>query len=276
MLLDAPHYFYTQRYIVHGSLWQTIGGFLATAGLVQAWLNLCSLNPPGWSLSTETFFYIVFPFLGLALWKMRGWAAWGASVLIYAAGLGLVVALDQIQGRDQQPYYPLPYLFVFALGILLAKLFVWIGQSPARSERLESSAPWLLIGSVAGVLAIPLTSIGRHESLLLHGLLAPVFAVAILAFASGNRRIARMFEARWLVVLGEASYGLYLLHIPIHSILRHTIERFGLPMVVLYYVGTIGLSVASYFLLEVPARRWILAKEQVRSVETEVTAALSQ
>jgi peptidoglycan/LPS O-acetylase OafA/YrhL len=47
-------------------------------------------------------------------------------------------------------------------------------------------------------------------------------------------------------------------------------------MVVLYYVGTIGLSVASYFLLEVPARRWILAKEQVRSVETEVTAALSQ
>lgn len=276
MLLDTPHFIYTPRHILHGTVPHMVGEFLATTGLVQAWLNLRSLNPPGWSLSTETFFYLTFPFLGLALWKLRGWTAWVASASIYAAGLGLVIAIDQVQGPDQQSYHPVPHLFVFALGILLAKLFVWVGESSTRSQRLEASAPRLLIASLLGLLAVPLTSIGRHESLLQHGLLAPIFAVAILAFASGNRTISTMFEARWLVVLGEASYALYLLHFPIHSILRHPIERFGLPMFVVYFAGTIGLSIASYYLLEIPARRWILAKEHVRSLETEVTSVLSQ
>lgn len=276
MLLDTPHFLHVERAVMHRTPWQIAGEFLATTGLVQSWLNLRSLNPPGWSLSTETFFYITFPFLGVALWKMRARLALPASILIYGAGVLLVLAIDRLHGTNEQSYNPFPHLFIFMLGILLAKVFVWIGQSSTRSQRLEMAAPWMLLGSLGGLLAIPMTSIVSYESQLQHGLLAPIFAVAILAFASGNRAISALFSAKWMVILGEASYALYLLHYPIHSILRRQIEQRGTPMLLLYLLGTIGLSVVSYYWLEIPARRWILAKEHVRSMETEVTSALSQ
>ncbi|HEY2039790.1 MAG TPA: acyltransferase [Edaphobacter sp.] len=276
MLLDTPHFLHIERAVMHRSLLQIAGEFLATAGLVQSWVNLRSLNPPGWSLSTETFFYITFPFLGVAFWKLRTRLALPVSILIYGAGIVLVLMIDHLRGTSEQSYNPVPHLFIFTLGILLAKGFVWIGQSPTRSQSLATGAPWMLLACLVGLLAIPLTSIVGYESQLQHGLLAPLFAVAILAFASGNRAISSLFSAKWMVVLGEASYALYLLHYPIHSLLRRQIEQLGTPMYLLYLLGAIGLSVVSYHWLEIPARRWILAKEHVRSMETEVTSALSQ
>jgi peptidoglycan/LPS O-acetylase OafA/YrhL len=275
MLLDTPHFLYTQLHLLHGNPWKMAGVFMATTGLVQAWLNMCSLNPPGWSLSTEVFFYVLFPFLGVALWKMRGRLALVLSVLIYSAGLSLVLVLERSWSVDKLSFHPFPHLFVFVLGILLAKLFVWIEESQDRSQRLMAAAPGLLCVCAIGILALPVFTSGLDQ-FLVHGSLAPLFAVAILAFASGNWLISRIFSARWLVVLGEASYGLYLLHYPIYSILRRPIERFGMPMMVVYLVGTISLSVVSYYWLEVPARHWILAKEKVRSMETLVTSSLSQ
>lgn len=275
MLLDLPHYLYTQLKILHGNPGHILAETLATAGLVQAWLNKCGLNPPGWSLSTEVFFYVCFPFIGMALWKMRGWLALTFSILIYVAGLQLVVVLDRSWDRDRLSYFPFPHLFLFVLGILLAKFFVWIGESQQRSSRLAAVSPFLLFFCAIGLLVVPTFKSGFHQTLV-HGSLAPLFAVAILAFASGNNLISRIFSAPWLVVLGEASYGLYLLHYPVYSILRRLIERGGTPLLLLYLIGTIGLSVVSYYWLEVPARRWILAKEQVRTIETAVTSSLSQ
>jgi len=276
MLLDTPHFLHVGLTLQHRPPWQMAAEFLATGGLVQAWLNLRMLNPPGWSLSTEAFFYISFPFLGVALWRMRARLAIVASILIYGSGILVVLAMERLRGVGELSYQPFPHLFVFMLGVLLAKLFVWIGENPTRSQRMEWAAPWMLFGCLAGLLVIPMTSIASYVPLLQHGLLAPIFAVAILAFASGNGLISALFSAKWMVILGEASFALYLLHYPIHSILRSPIEHRGTPMFLLYLVGTIGLSVMSYFWLEIPARRWILAKEHVRSMETEVTSALSQ
>jgi peptidoglycan/LPS O-acetylase OafA/YrhL len=70
-------------------------------------------------------------------------------------------------------------------------------------------------------------------------------------------------SAKWLLVLGEASFALYLIHMPLYTIMRRLIEGLGGAGLLLYLVTCIGLSVASIYWLEIPARRWILDRLQV-------------
>lgn len=276
MLLDTPHFLHIERMVFKNSWLKIATEYGATTGLVQAWLGLRSLNPPGWSLSAEAFFYLCFPFLGVTLWRLRTRFVPYAAVIIFTSSILFVMLLDHVHGTNEQSYYPLPHLFIFMLGVLLAKSFIWIQQDPINSQRLKMAAPWMLLSCLAALLAISMTRVTHYESQLQHGLLAPLFGAAILCFASGNQIVVSHFSKKWLVVLGEASYALYLLHYPIHSILRREIERFGTPMFILYLLGTIGLSVASYYWVEHPVRRWILTKERVHNIQTQLTSSLSQ
>lgn len=276
MLLDTPHFLHVQLQIFHLSLRQAVVSFFVTAGLLQTWLSVGWLNPPGWSLSAEAFFYLLFPWLGAVVWKIRGKLVLPVSVLIYLAGLGVICGLNRVQSSDHVRFNPLPHVFVFVLGILLARLYVWTEESPERSRRLDSLSPWLLMVSVLATIAVPIFHLVTSEWLLQHGLLTPLFAVIVLACSSKNRVITMLFSHRWLILLGEASYGIYLMHVPVFSIFRASIVRYGMPVYLLYVATTIGLSIMSYYLLEIPARRWILEKEQVRGQESLVVSSLAQ
>ncbi len=52
-----------------------------------------------------------------------------------------------------------------------------------------------------------------------NGLLTPVFACVILGFALGGGKLAELLSFRFLVLLGQASYGLYILQWPVSRIL---------------------------------------------------------
>src|SRR5580692_299685 len=51
-----------------------------------------------------------------------------------------------------------------------------------------------------------------------NGLLAPAFACLMFALASGRGAIARILGGGAMVRLGEASYSLYLLHLPLWAL----------------------------------------------------------
>ena len=273
-LLDLPHFFYTQRHITHQSWRHSIGVLLATVGLVQAWFaNLQGLNFPEWSLSVEAFFYLLFPFIGAALWRMRGRVMWPFAILVYAGGTLLVRIISHTNvSLLRQACSPIEHLYTFVLGICLAKLFVTIGADEDRLRALQRCAPWFLIGSVAAFLIFPIFNFSVPEMLMQHGVLMPLFALILLAFASGNAIFSNLFSANWLVVLGEASFALYLIHVPVATIMRRPIERYGIPAFLIYVAVTIALSVASIYWLETPARRWILETERVRNLETEAAS----
>jgi peptidoglycan/LPS O-acetylase OafA/YrhL len=278
MMLDLPHFIHIQRYVLHTSPGHMIATIVKTAVLIQAWFtDLGGLNFPSWSLSAEAFFYLLFPFVGPVLWRQRGRTMLWLSVLFYVGGIWVVKMLDERQHHlYKQTYNPVPYLFVFLLGICVAKLFVWINRRPARWMVLQRSAPWLLLGGIFLFFMIPLFDLQVPEIQMQHALLVPLFALAILAFASENRLIMLLFSSNLLVVLGEASFALYLIHTSIAVLMRRWLEHYGTPMFLLYVFVTIALSVASLKWLETPARRWILKREGVRSRETEVSSALSQ
>ena len=48
-----------------------------------------------------------------------------------------------------------------------------------------------------------------------NGLLVPAFVLLILTLASGRGPLAALLATRPLVALGEASYSLYILHVPL-------------------------------------------------------------
>ena len=278
ILLDFPHFLYTQRHITHQSWFHSISALVATGGLVQVWFtDLQGLNQPGWSLSAEAFFYLLFPFIGAALWRMRGRMMWPFVILVYAGGTLLVRIISTTNvSLQQQASSPLEHLYTFVLGICLAKFFLWIDEDTARSHVLQRYAPWLLVGGLATFLAVPAFDLPISEMQLQHGILVPLFAMILLAFASGNAVISTLFSVNWLVVLGEASFALYLIHVPLYTIMRHRIERYDMPAFLIYVAMTIGLSVASSHWLETPARRWILERERVvHSLDTEAKSVMA-
>jgi peptidoglycan/LPS O-acetylase OafA/YrhL len=273
IMLDLPHFIHAQRQIVHTSTRMIAGTIVSTFALVQAWFPIFhGLDNPSWSLSAEAFFYLLFPFIGVPLAKLQIRASVLLGIVVYGAGICLV----QLLHSDHQTYSPFPYLFVFVLGILLARGYHWVNESDRRRLSMARAAPWMIVFSLFVFLAIPILQVPLSEPLLQHGLLAPLFMLVILALASGNRMLSLILSAPWLVLLGEASFALYLIHEPIGSMFRSLIERFGVPMLLVYVATSVGLSVISLLYLETPCRLWILKKEKVRSRESTVSSSMMQ
>jgi peptidoglycan/LPS O-acetylase OafA/YrhL len=187
LVLDTPFLFFDRwsKYGLSGAALKTAATFAANLLMLQAWfLRLRGIDDPNWSLSVETLFYLIFPFVGAVLWKLRGARLWLAATLFYFAGQALVFyAAQHIEGSATS-FFPYLHLTTFALGILLArwqslrKLQDGISQTP--------SLPVILLVLLLALGAFGVTaywSPGLNSSNLSDGLLAPLFAVVIWAFS---------------------------------------------------------------------------------------------
>jgi peptidoglycan/LPS O-acetylase OafA/YrhL len=276
-------------------LLEGIGIVTSTVMLVQAWIPraACRLNCPGWSLSVEVFFYLVFPTLGLLLVRLRGRqlflalaATWVVSVgLLAAAWLGVgawstssaeTVAL----WRRTLRFFPVLRLAEFAFGILAGLVFL----ERRNQVRPRGISPRVLVlaGLVGLAIGLPiqLTGVWKavHQQMLL-----PLFGVLIYGLAYGRGFLARTLAAPRIVLLGEASYALYVLHGPVHAWLGAMDRALGTGFhgsswwVPVYAVVTVVVSLASYHLLEVPARnhlkQWIGARLGARLPAHQVDVA---
>jgi peptidoglycan/LPS O-acetylase OafA/YrhL len=87
----------------------------------------------------------------------------------------------------------------------------------------------------------------------------PAFGVLLLALAQGGSAPARALGTPVLVALGEASYGLYILHWGVWDDLQRldlaSPQAGGWPYFLAYAALMIALALLSLRLLEAPARR---------------------
>ncbi len=213
-------------------------GLVLTPLLLQGWLPSLSTfwNTPAWTMSTEVFFYLVFPFA--VQWRRpesnRG--TLGLLLLFWACGLALPLLYmhflpdgDPHPGRYTEGFWiralkfsPPPHLPSFLFGLTLADL-------DARLRRTGSLRLWLGAFGVAGIYTV--LRFGDHiPYVLMHdGLLMPLFGCAILGLA-GHNLIARFFGFAPFLALGQASYCLYLLHFNLWNLIHdsHWLDRTGL------------------------------------------------
>ena len=97
-----------------------------------------------------------------------------------------------------------------------------------------------------------------------NGLIAPAFLLFIWLLASNKGRTQRWLSHPFLVLLGEASFSLYILQKPVFGLYKKVLEkRLDLGEVTDFFIALtllIIVSIASYKLFETPARALINRK----------------
>lgn len=221
-------------------LWQEAGYFDTTAA-VKPLLHL-------WSLGVEEQFYIVWPLIAWACWKLR--LNLLVTILLL---LGVSFALNTtyaIANPTLDFYSPLTRFWELLAGAALA-----------QAERERVNAVGALTGNVQSVLGAGLLIFGLWfitAASVFPGWWAglPVAGAVLLISAGPNALINRyLLSNRIAVAIGLISYPLYLWHWPLLSF-AHIIES-DMPArntrVVLVAL-TFALAALTYFLVEKPLR----------------------
>jgi peptidoglycan/LPS O-acetylase OafA/YrhL len=107
--------------------------------------------------------------------------------------------------------------------------------------------------------------------------LVPFFGLLVFACAFDAGPLARFLGARPMVLLGEISYGIYILQRP----LIPWFKRFGSARITafpwlrfaLYVIFLTSVSYAAYRWIETPIRRWGRRGHSPRAVVTQPNAA---
>jgi len=150
---------------------------------------------PGWSLNYEIYFYALF---ALSLTLAPRYRVGGAVALLVAVFLALrLIAPESVAGR----FYADDIVFEFVFGMLLAA--AWL-----KGFRLSPFVAAMLVGAgtVGLLLHLPLPR-------------SIAFGLPALAVVTGCLFVD-LPERRWAVVLGDASYALYLSHLFVLGVLR--------------------------------------------------------
>lgn len=231
---------------------------VATYGLVlQGWMQNpgAGWNTPAWSLSCEFFFYLCLP--GILLWlgprsRIR---------LAVLCAVALILPVFLRRAGIPLSWKPLLHAGDFLVGIAAARLFVMLHESGSRWSRRGHwfYLPAIMIGILVVVFPAALSGLAD-----LGTALRPLNGLLVLGLALGGGGLARLLSSAVVQYLGQASYSMYILHVPLlwwfgnHGppFLRKT----GSGVSLIYIALIIVVSAAAFELVEKPANRWIRAR----------------
>ena len=289
LIIGAPFAF---NNISHGeTLFERGRDFLLSGGmnltLLQAWAPrfASGWNPPGWSLSCEAFFYLLFPWIGLVVWRVPKRAllvslaaVWGigmAAVWIFvknSPGLPFIYGghlpvqaelLLETASAEFIKSLPIFHLCEFISGVILGRVFL---LQKTETETENRIFPTLVSFSFVALIGVLCASDQIPYFLLHDGLLLPLFAMIIYGLARSPGIWDKILSQPVLLLLGESSYALYILHAPIKAwfvlIDKHVVlsRWVSLPVQgLLYFTLTLTLSIVAYKKIEVPWRKRIQA-----------------
>jgi len=201
-----------------------------------------------WSLMVEIHFYLLIPFVFYFLRRLE---------LIRIAVLTLLIAsliyADWLSSWDpKNSYFLLPSRAWELLFGALLFLFMATRENSWTAVRWISWIQSLSVVSLLGCLWL-FSESTRHPSFLS---VAPVAATGTLIWSvlsDPADRLARLFSARWLVLLGNMSFSLYLWHYPFIVFFKADTGWLSYDDMVLAVFGTLVCSTITYLAIERPS-----------------------
>jgi peptidoglycan/LPS O-acetylase OafA/YrhL len=273
LVIAFPAFFYSWT-VSNMISWTEFGSALMLVPtLCQSWWppSATAWNLPAWSLSVEAFFYLVFPFLIrlFAVVKPLRLLVLTLFVVVLTSSLRFWLATspdlswDYLIHRHFIAYFPLWFLPHFVFGMALSKCFM-VGHPLILTISK-------LIG-LPSVLLIVLIFCARSNLptwMVSDAVLVALFGVVIFRAAHATRFVGSILSWNPLVQLGESSYALYILHVPLAFWFQWIILRFGVQPFK-HWLGFLAFTVISvlishvvYVFYERPARRLLLRRFEI-------------
>lgn len=233
-------------------------GVFLNITFLQSWIPGYALshNGPGWSLSVEMFFYILFPLAFNYIYKK-------CSILKLVIFIAIFYSMSQIgmniftyssfyhgfpsRSHDFIYYFPILHLNEFLIGNLVGLLYL-------KKHKVKSYDFHILC-----IITLIFLVIKFNPGVDLHnGIMAFLFVPLIYFTASNNGFLARCSNNEVLVFLGEISFGIYIYQMPIFKWMTYLLHQFdSINPVLIFYLSLSVLvifSAVSYKFVEVPVR----------------------
>lgn len=223
-----------------------------------------------WSLAVEFQFYLIWPILLLLIWRRFGKRVVRRAALLIATFSGTALFLFSIQadnataGRISHIYFGTD---THSLGLFLGSALAvsWIPRNltPNISQRAQDFIDGIGVVGFVGLLCIFLFTDETNATLYqiafpLAGLFGCATLISIVHPAS---RFSPILSARFLLWIGQRSYGIYLWHWVVFQVTRPGADLTGSPF---------ALNVARVLLV------LILADISLRAIEIPIRRGLVQ
>jgi len=278
-------------------IWDTLPYYLT---LTQSWFyrvndtnamiyHFGSMASLSWSISTEWFFYLIYPIFGIALARLVSLRAHLISAAILTIiGYSIVTVAFRFFGEINQfgishfgmiadvdthqqdsffrwlvyfsPYSRLPE---FLLGSLTASAFLRLQDTPPSARESKYGFLALALG-ILGIIILQYIMFGMGYLTSYHMSFgfAPLVAIVIFCCARYRNVIIDALGSRLMLIGGDCSYSIYLLHVVVIGLVLRTaspILTFGMKdafWLGFILVAILLVSIAAYQLWERPARRF--------------------
>ena len=238
--------------------------------LVQNWLGGETWNKPSWSIGTEYWTYAIFAIGVLAI-------GWRARLL----PLALLLMVPAVAVRLLHPALPQGAMNAVGCaasfgGGMIAHM-IWVAaESDGRVRRLPLAVSTLIEVATAALALWLAARFGGKLS----PLMTPAFVLAVIVFSFEQGLVSRLLRSAPLLLVGELSYSIYMIHYFVQLRLLDAITVLGrspsFPFQALQsgrlvvagdtwacdaltagmLLGVIALAWPIFHFIENPARRW--------------------
>ena len=209
-------------------------------------------NAPSWSISAEWFAYMLFPVMAPAMLRIR---TAGQALVVGCGALGALFVVFTVA------HWPLNttigasalarVLCEFVCGMALCRATALVGIIPRR------------MGDLVGIAALAFWVVGAAIRLPDFAIL-PFLALAVWGAATADGPLARLLGGATIIWLGEISYSIYMVHLPVLMLVRRGWEHAGysdwselakLIAVLVTIAFVLLVAAAMFYLVERPVRR---------------------
>lgn len=203
-----------------------------------------------WSLAVEEQYYILFPFILLAIYKRC------KQHIIVLLSIGFIISLQFSEWMTSVDasfsFYMLPSrLWELLAGGLLAN-FLYLHPQKDNDTLLNKTMP--IFGLFLIMHSVIFTEFdSNHPGFMT--LFPVVGAMLVIWFSNKGDLVTRMLSSKLFVSIGLISYSLYLWHYPVFALGRIIVLDPSLADKILWIGITFVLSFASYFVIEKPFKK---------------------